>query len=367
MGKNKPRKHLHACAVKSIERIAKTDVIRRVKKDFPPERLIDTGSTMLNLACSDTVSGGFPLGSIVNLIGDSSSGKTLLCTTMLALAANKDRFKKYRLIYDDVERGNEFDINHLFGEVAHKRIGRPDPSKTVEEFLLNICDLLDEKIPFVWVLDSLDGLSDIGEQKRTREQQEARKKGNKFDKGTFAMYKAKGMSALLRQIMQRIDETDSLLVIISQTRDDVGAIFGSKKTTSGGKALEFYCHHRIWLSNRNVITKTIKKRKRELGHDVHAKVSKNRINGKRRTIEFRVLYDYGVDDTASMLNFMVKEGGNWGTKLKVEVPNDIISGTFDECVKYVEAKHPEILPTACQNLWNEIEEDFKIDRTRRMA
>ena len=69
----------------------------------PPLILIPTGSVLLNLACSNSKRGGFGAGKMVNLIGDSSSGKTLLALSMFAEVAKLKQFKDYHFVYDDVE------------------------------------------------------------------------------------------------------------------------------------------------------------------------------------------------------------------------------------------------------------------------
>jgi len=78
--------------------------------------LIPSGSIMLNLACSDSPYGAYRPGTIVNLIGDTSAGKSVLCLTMLAEICYNKRFDGYDLYYDDAEQTNEFDIGYLFGK-----------------------------------------------------------------------------------------------------------------------------------------------------------------------------------------------------------------------------------------------------------
>jgi RecA/RadA recombinase len=56
-------------------------------EDEPPyteDDLIPTGSTHLNLACSENPFGGFRKGRIVNIIGDSDTAKTYECLTSAA-------------------------------------------------------------------------------------------------------------------------------------------------------------------------------------------------------------------------------------------------------------------------------------------
>ena len=59
------------------------------------DSLLSTGSTMLNLALTDNPYGGYPKGCLVNVVGDSSSGKTFLCLNTLAEAVCSSAFEKY--------------------------------------------------------------------------------------------------------------------------------------------------------------------------------------------------------------------------------------------------------------------------------
>ena len=88
---------------------------------------VPTGSALLNLALSDRANGGFLTGKIVNVIGDSSSGKTFLCLTTLAETAHNPAFDDCLLVYDDAEAASEFNIEKLFGSKTVRRI-MPRPS-----------------------------------------------------------------------------------------------------------------------------------------------------------------------------------------------------------------------------------------------
>jgi hypothetical protein len=109
----------------------------------------------LNLTCSDREEGAFRIGTVNNVIGDSDAGKTLLALSCLAAVCQDRRFRNYRLIYDDVERANTFDMEFLYGESTAKRVGPPardaddEPiySVTTQDLLRGILDLT--KYPFV--------------------------------------------------------------------------------------------------------------------------------------------------------------------------------------------------------------------------
>ena len=110
------------------------------------DRLIPTGVTLLNLACSGTAYGGLGMGKINTIPGGSSSGKTFLGLNILAAIANDPKFDEYKIIYDDAEHALEINIPKLFGKKLSNRIISPKVTKdgdqinseTIQEFKNNI-------------------------------------------------------------------------------------------------------------------------------------------------------------------------------------------------------------------------------------
>lgn len=96
-----------------------------------PVEKFSSGCTVFDLI----LGGGLPVGKIVNIVGDNSSGKTLLACEAIA-AARKHFGDKLRWRYDDAEAGFSFDSELLYGF----EIVDPDkaPSATIEEFELNL-------------------------------------------------------------------------------------------------------------------------------------------------------------------------------------------------------------------------------------
>ena len=87
-------------ANKVISEVASQVQVRKPKKK-EEEFLVSIGSTLLNCAMSDNYLGGITQGTIVNVVGESSAGKTMVCETMLAEAANDPKYDDYTLILDD--------------------------------------------------------------------------------------------------------------------------------------------------------------------------------------------------------------------------------------------------------------------------
>ena len=355
---------------------------RRERAVRGPDGLIPSGCALLNCALADTAYGGFGQGKIVNVVGDSSAGKTMLAETLLAEMANDSQYDEYDLCLDDSEHALEMDIEGLFGSKAAKRIkaprydreGQPIYSDTVEQWYANVLAMLDAGKPFVYVLDSLDTLTDVTEYEQAAELSKAAAKADDGEglamPGSYGMAKAKLMSQILRTLKGQLAKTKSTLIIISQVRDNPNARPGQPtKRRAGGKALEFYCSHVVWLT----VTKTHKAGKKTqeiIGRQVEAKVSKNKLTGKIRSVFFDIFYDYGVDDIGACVDFLVKQ----------EVIKQKGAYLDASCLGYEESMHRAKLLEAIerddavaelhrlvQAAWQEKEESLALNRKPRFA
>lgn len=304
-------------ANKVISEVASQVQVRKPKKK-EEEFLVSIGSTLLNCAMSDNYLGGITQGTIVNVVGESSAGKTMVCETMLAEAANDPKYDDYTLILDDAEYAHAIDTEHLFGKKAAERIkaprydedGMPVYSSTVEQFFANVNRALDAGDSIIYCLDSLDTLSDDAELDKADEYVKVADGKKSEVSGSYGMVKAKLLSQIFRTINQKLADTNSILVIISQTRDNVGAVGPASPKTrrAGGKALEFYCTHTVWLSAIKSLTTEVDGEKFKIGNMVQAEVKKNKFTGKPRKVTFPIYYDYGIDDIASCVDFLIDVG-----------------------------------------------------------
>lgn len=323
---------------------------------------ISSGSTTLNLALSDQSDGGYETGKILNLIGDSSAGKTALALTMLAECANNPEFDEYELILDDVESALEFDIEKIFGSLLASRLmwmGEGEASSTIYDFYGKILKLLNEEKKVIYVLDSLDALTTLEDIERGKEMEKG-----KPPSGSYMQEKPKALGEALRNLVQKLQKTNSFLVVISQTRDTIG--FGAQftpKRRSGGRALKFYSSYEIWLALKG----QIKSCDRIQGNNIEAKITKNKYTGKVREAEFPLYYDYGIDDLGSCIDFLVKE------KVWTPVKKSIDAGelgimSFDKLVKHIEENG---LLGKIRNVVEakhlEIEEKIKLNRMKKYA
>jgi len=307
-----------------------------------------TGCTVL-----DCVMGyGYPVGRITNLVGDKSSGKTLLAIEAMANFAAK--FPNGKIWYMETEAA--FDDSYAEGlGFPIKRVDRIDDKDTVEdlfEILEGICkERIDQEIkePALFIVDSLDALSDRSEKDR------------EIDKGTYGT-KAKQMSTIFRKLTKKLSQAEVSMIIVSQIRDNIGATFGRKTKRSGGRALDFYASIVIYLAEIKKRKKTSKGVQRVIGIDVRAKCDKNKVSAPFRECDFPITFDYGMEDEEACFEYLksVKE-----TEALKEL-GLTASTTIAQLTKKVKTEHffKEQLITTVKSTWRAVEDRFKPSRRK---
>jgi recombination protein RecA len=306
----------------------------KVKKKENKNRVefLDTGSTLLNLAASGKgKKGGWARGRIVNLVGDGSSGKTLLALEACAqsfyyIKEKKSRLfpkvKKVSIVYNNREGVMDFPLEEMYGEKFVKGIEWIQSStceKFGRDYQKRVASLKEGEF-LLYIADSLDSFDSSAGRKRV----EKSIKTDKDIEGTYGMEKAKYFSSSffshLCDIMQGKDAT---LICISQVRDNINAgLFGEK------------------------LKKTVKKQERVFGVRVKARFKRNKTAKPFRDAEFDILFDYGIDNIGSIIKFLNKD---------------------EDCISELE-KEPEKLASIIEKLeedWQIIENTVKPKRRER--
>lgn len=303
--------------------------------------------------------------------------------TCFAEACRNPAFKNYRLIFDDVEGGALMDIERYFGKEVAKRLespstknGKPVHSDTVESFYYHLTDLIEEGEPFIYVLDSQDALSSESSEKKFAKQRKASDE-DQDAKGSFGDGKAKYHSEHIRMVLSGIQKLGSILIIIGQTRDNLGMGF-EKKTRSGGRALPFYANLEIWTSVAHLITRNVMGKDRTVGAMCQAYVKKNRVSGKTgkdRTVQIPIYYSHGIDDVGACVEYLIEEG-HWKKKdhpddkrRKIFDAHDFdFEGSVSELIRFIEEENLESkLVALVGKVWQEIEEATAVVRKPRYA
>ena len=256
-------------------------------------QFVSTGCTTLDCA----LGGGFALGRVANLVGDKSTSKTGLSTECLINFCRS--YPDGQAAYRDIEAA----FDEPYAEAMGLPIAKVDfgqPFFTVEDFHRDLEKFVDKQLktgnPGIYILDSFDALSDEAEMARD------------IGDATFGGSKAKKSGELFRRLTAKIESSKVLLLIVSQVRDNIGAMFGEKHRRSGGKALDFYASQIVWLAHIGMLKRTINKVERAYGIEVRAKVKKNKIGMPFRETDFTFVFGFGVDDAITSINWLADVG-----------------------------------------------------------
>jgi len=322
------------------ERPKLKDVYGLVETSVPT---FPSGSTVLDCA----LGGGWAQGRVVNVVGDSATGKTLLAIE--ACASYHRQYPGRRVRYVEAEAA--FDANYA------EAVGFPVDAVELQTDVRTVEDLAKDLDTFLnrlkegegalYVLDSLDGLSDEKEL------------GRAVGEDSYAMTKAKGLSELFRKMTTVLELKRVTLFIVSQVRDNVGVVYGKKDKRAGGRALQFYCSQVVWLNTMGKIERTRSGIKRVVGVKVRAKVDKNRIGPAFREAEFPLMFGYGVDDASSMLDWLEEHKGLSADAAK-QTATEL--SAMDDADYFAELGRIAVL---VKERWNEVEAMFRPERTKR--
>lgn len=226
---------------------------------------------------------GFPLGRIVELYGNPSSGKTLVA---LRAIAEMQKNKK-KCVFIDAENTFSVDFAQRMG-VNTKELVVTQMSTGEDVFDL-ICDLMSTDVSCI-VVDSVAALVPQFEQNEDME---------KMTIGLHARLMSKG----LRKVVPLAAKNNTLVIFINQIREKIGA-YGNPETTTGGRALAFYSSVRMEVRRGDFLTEG----KTNIGQEMKFKVTKSKQCPPFRTgvINFfypdgdNVVFDY-ANELVSML------------------------------------------------------------------
>lgn len=357
----------------------------RSKGEFTSRvEFLNTGCSMINLASSGRIKdGGYPRARIINLVGDGSSGKTILALEFLAATywkwkiekkfQVKSKYKKTKrliLIYNNVEGVMDFNIEKMYGKDFYDSVAWIS-SDTIEAFGTDFFTRIMKIKPgdtVIYVIDSWDSIDskedkDKFEAKIKKESTKLTASGNlpdqtaaekKAETGSYELGKQKYASKrFFKKVCADIQSVnaDLTLVIISQVRVKIGVTFGKKKYRAGGDSLNFYTHLVIWLREVKKLTKQRLGQQRVYGVDVHAKVERSKVWKPFRECQFRVIFDFGVDDIYSLMVYYFGPekktlewlGDNYGREDLYELFK-------------TDPEHLDMLKQAVQAIWDDVEQ-----------
>ncbi len=321
---------------------------------FPPSTNVtffSTGCTLLDCA----LGGGWGNRHVINIVGDRSTGKSLLAIEGAAnfvrkFPDGKIEYADGEAVFDKAYAENQgLPIDSVnFVEDAHGNCTIATVEDLVEDLEGRV---LKEKRdhPTLYIVDSMDSISDRAELARA------------IDKETFGANKPKVLSQMFRRNIGKMKERNVTLMIISQVRDNIGVTFGEKHTRSGGKALDFYSAQVLWLAQTGQIKKTKKGIERPIGVNIRAKVKKNKCGLPFRQADFPIYFSYGIEDVIAGVKFLeaAKQLDSIGIA-SAEKYIDGLAKLSDEDY----AQERKNVSDAVRQAWQDIEEAFKPKRRK---
>lgn len=323
-----------------------------------------TGSTLLNKA----LGGGWANPRVLNIVGDKSTGKTLLAIEGFANFSLKYAKVEYHMRYAEAE--SAFDDNFAKRLGFPPNVSRPKQQlDTIEDFEADLWNFLKKDGPKFYILDSLDALTDSAEKAKFIKGVEAKAKKAEAaevdddgesptkEKGSYGMAKAKRMSELFRLMVRECDKRQCTVGVISQIRDRVDVSFGETKTRSGGHALDFYASQVLWLADMGKIKRTLRDVEHVIGVDIEGYVKKLKVGTPFKKARFPILFNYGVDDESSMIEYLKKYKEvtlDEAKKLKAEL--SIARNKGDR--EYILKNLTPLLQEKVEKVWNEIEREL---------
>jgi len=293
--------------------------------------------------------GGWCEGRIANIVGDKSTGKTLLAIEACANFARKH--PTGQIYYAEVE--SAFDSTYAAGlGFPVDRVKFVEDCFTVEDWFKSLDAVAKSaKHPVLYVLDSLDALSDAAEMKRD------------LGEGTYGANKAKQMGQAFRRIVQLLEDKNITLIIISQERDNIGVTFGKKSTRSGGRALDFYASQILWLSQLARLKRQRLGAERVVGIMVRAKAEKNKAGFPFRECAFPLMFGYGIDDLRACVEWLAETETLDKAGLTAVEADRLIKGA-DKLTDEEHATWLVQVQTAAVEHWDKIEADFRPHRKK---
>ena len=257
---------------------------------------VDTGSYIFNALVSGSLFGGLPSNKVTALAGESSTGKTFFALSVVRnfLDANPTG----GVIYFETESAISRDMIESRGIDSKRMIIMP--VATIEEFRTQACRILDkymkepkdERVPMLFVLDSLGMLStnkemeDIANDKQVRD-----------------MTKSQLIKGAFRVLTLKLGQAQVPMIVTNHTYDVIGSYVPTKEM-GGGTGLKYAASTIIYLGKKKEKDGT-----EVVGNIIKCEAKKSRLTREGSKIETRLFFDErGLDRYYGLLELGEKYG-----------------------------------------------------------
>ena len=229
--------------------------------------------------------GGIPGGRVVEIFGPKSSGKTTMAYSTIANAQKLG----WLVVYCETENAYEkARAESLRVDTTTLVVVQPERTEDVARVIIETLKAVraeDKDTPILLVWDSLAATST--------------KKELEGDIGDAQMAdKARLLNQVIRIVSHALTRLNAAWLIINQTREKIGVMFGSPETTPGGNAIRFQATHQVRVSAGKVLTEG----GQPIGMEVKFKVVKNKVAPPQRELMAHLIYDKGWDEEWNTVN-----------------------------------------------------------------
>ena len=258
---------------------------------------VDTGSYIFNALVSGSLFGGLPSNKVTALAGESSTGKTFFA---LSVVRNFLRDNPTGgVIYFESESAISREMIEERGIDSKRMIMMP--VATIEEFRTQACRILDkymkepkdERVPMLFVLDSLGMLSTSKEMEDIAN-----------DKQVRDMTKSQLIKGAFRVLTLKLGQANVPMVVTNHTYDVIGSYVPTKEM-GGGTGLKYAASTIIYLSK----SKERDSKKEVVGNIIKCEAKKSRLTREGSKVATRLFFDErGLDKYYGLLELGEEHG-----------------------------------------------------------
>jgi len=214
---------------------------------------IDTGFAPLNKIMSGRYDGGLPYGRMLEMFGDSSTGKTALATKWMCRAQAMGGVAGFmdweRSFSVDLAKAPSFGLNDkrpywIYGKPRTWEEGNTVAAKAA--LTIRKSGAIPDDAPILFVFDSIAA---------AMPKSQADKELDEYTMNdTTAL--ARVTSTTLKAMAQVCEDANATFLYLNQMRLKPGVVYGDPRTTPGGKAMEFYASVRLALGRQKIMEGT---------------------------------------------------------------------------------------------------------------
>jgi len=300
---------------------------------------VDTGSYIFNALVSGSLFGGLPSNKVTALAGESSTGKTFFALSVVRnfLDANPTG----GVIYFETESAISRDMIESRGIDSNRMIIMP--VATIEEFRTQACRILDkymkepkdERVPMMFVLDSLGMLSTNKEMEDVAN-----------DKQVRDMTKSQLIKGAFRVLTLKLGQAQVPMIVTNHTYDVIGSYVPTKEM-GGGTGLKYAASTIIYLSK----SKERDSKKEVVGNIIKCEAKKSRLTIEGSKVATRLFFDErGLDKYYGLLELGIEYGvfGKNGNRVLIGESSVYPSAVLADPEKYFTPEVMEQLEVAAK-------------------